>query len=72
MDNAELTAPPPTPANENVNPFHRIGTALFELHRLRRMLVAADKSGYLANDWLEYRQALKGLDHAIKNCLPYL
>ena len=61
-----------TPANENANPLHQIGTGLMELHRLRRKLVAKDKSGYSADQWRRYHDALRQADEAIRSYLTYL
>jgi hypothetical protein len=63
---------PPAPGNDNENPLHRADTALIELHRLRRDLVAKDKTGYSADQWQRYSEALAGLDEAISLVLPYL
>lgn len=63
---------PPAPGNENQDPLHQPGTALLELHRLRRQLVAKDKTGYSADQWRRYGETLAGLDEAISLVLPYL
>ena len=63
---------PLSPSNDNQNPLHQPGTALLELHRLRRELVAKDKTGYSADQWWRYSEALAGLDEAISLVLPYV
>lgn len=62
----------PVPSNDNADPFGKVGTALLELNRLRRQMLAKDKRGYSTDQWRRYHEALKGLDHAIALCLPYL
>jgi hypothetical protein len=64
--------PLPTPANENNDPFRKAGTALLELYRLRRQLLAKDKTGYSPDQWDRHHAALKGLDRVISRVLPYL
>jgi hypothetical protein len=64
--------PLPPAANENANPFHKVGTGLMELHRLRRTMLAKDKTGYSPEQWHRYHAVLKGLDEAINLYLPYL
>lgn len=69
IDNANDV--PPAPGNDNENPLRQPDTALMELHRLRRELVAKDKTGYSADQWRRYGEAIAGLDEAINLVQPY-
>ncbi len=64
--------PLPTPANDNRNPFDRVDTAFFEVHRLRRQLVAKDKTGYSPEQWRGYHEVLKQVDDVLRDAWPYV
>ncbi len=63
---------PPLAANDNPNPFHDPATAYLELHRLRRDLMAKDKTGYSADQWRRYSEVLQQLEAALSLLRPYL
>ncbi len=63
---------PPTPANDNNDPLARIDTALDEMYRIRRQVLACDASGFTFDQRLERRRVLQKLDKAIRRCLSYL
>ena len=63
---------PPPPANENADPFLRADTALAELYRLRREVVATETGGRTHEWWREHRAVLQKLDGAIRRCLAEL
>ena len=61
------------PANDNANPFRRPNTALAELYRLRRDLLAKDMTaGYTLGQWMERDETLRELDRGIAVCLSHL
>jgi hypothetical protein len=57
------------PANENRDPFLQADTALNELYRLRRDVLAIDADLYSFEQWKERQRVLKRLDEAIGICL---
>ena len=61
--------PDHTPANENRNPFLQADTALDELYRRRREVLAIDADLYSFEQWKERERVLKRLDEAIHICL---
>jgi hypothetical protein len=60
---------PPPAANENIDPFLRADTALSELYRLRRQVLATETGARTLEWWREHRAVLKKLDGAIRRCL---
>jgi hypothetical protein len=63
---------PPTPANDNQDPLGRADTALDEMYRIRRQVLACDLSGLTFDQRLERRRVLQKLDNAIRLCLSHL
>jgi hypothetical protein len=57
------------PANENRDPFLQADTALDELYRLRRDVLAIAADLYSFVQWKERERVLKRLDEAIHICL---
>jgi hypothetical protein len=64
--------PLPPCANDNANPLHQAGPGLMYLCRLRRRLVAKDKTGYSPGQWRRYHEALRQTDEVIRLYLAYL
>jgi hypothetical protein len=62
---------PPMPANDNQDPLGRADTALDELYRIRRQVLACDSSGFTFDQRLERRRVLQKLDKAIRCCLSF-
>src|SRR3954447_10278562 len=62
----------PLPANENANPFQRADTALEELYRIRRSVLARDPGDFTIEQWRQRKEALMKLDDAINTCLSHL
>ncbi len=62
----------PPPANENVDPFLRADTALDELYRIRRSVLARDSRNFTPEQWRERKDALTKLEKAIRTCLSCL
>jgi hypothetical protein len=62
----------PPAANSNIDPFLRADTALYELYRLRREVLARDQARRTAEQWRQRNEALKKLDRAIRTCLSHL
>jgi hypothetical protein len=60
------------PANENIDPFLQADTALDELYRIRRAVLARDPSDFTPEQWRERKEALTKLDKAIRTCLSCL
>jgi hypothetical protein len=60
------------PANENVDPFLQADTALDELYRIRRSVLARDPRDFTPGQWRERKEALTKLDNAIRTCLGCL
>ena len=60
------------PANDNHDPFLHADTALEELYRHRRELLAIDADLYTFELWKERQQVLNRLDEAISTCLGAL
>jgi hypothetical protein len=59
--------------NDNFNPVFRYAdTALAELYRARRELLAVDGSRRPLSWWRERRAALDAIAEAEQLCLPYL
>jgi hypothetical protein len=59
--------------NDNFNPLFRYAdTALAELCRVRRELLAVDGSNRPLSWWRERRGALDAIARAERLCLPYL
>jgi hypothetical protein len=68
----DTTDQPQAVANENTDPFLRADTALEELYRLRRWVLASDPTNLTMEQWRQRRQALMKLDKAINTCLSCL
>ena len=62
-------SPDHIPANENRDPFLQADTALDELYRFRREVLAIDADLYSFEQWKERERVLKRLDEAIAICL---
>lgn len=60
------------PANDNHDPFLHADTALEELYRHRRELLAIAVDLYTFALWKERQQVLNRLDEAISTCLGAL
>jgi hypothetical protein len=60
------------PANENIDPFLQADTALDELYRIRRAVLARDSGKFTPEQWRERKEALAKLDNAIRTCLSCL
>jgi hypothetical protein len=60
------------PANENIDPFLQADTALDELYRISRAVLARDPGDFTPEQWRERKEALTKLDKAIRTCLSCL
>ncbi len=60
------------PENDNTDPFEYADTALAELYRIRRLLLAVDGSNRPLSWWRERRAVLAAFDEVERLCLPYL
>lgn len=67
MDNERETTP--EAVNDNCDPFTRADTALTELYKLRRDVLAKDTGNYTLAKWQERRTVLARLEAAIRVCL---
>jgi len=61
--------PTPTPANDDRDPFLQADTALGELYRIRRDILAIPPDRYSFQKWQERQRVLRQLGDAIEVCL---
>jgi hypothetical protein len=64
--------PTADPANENADPLRRADSALAEMYRLRRELLAADTTGRPLSWWRARRKALAEFEEVERLCLDHL
>jgi hypothetical protein len=60
------------PSNDNRDPFASPDTALAEIYRLRRELLAVDPAGRPLSWWRDRRKALAAFEEAERLCLEHL
>jgi hypothetical protein len=58
--------------NDNFNPFQYPDTALAELYRIRRNVLAADTTGRPLSWWRDRRTFLAEVEEIERLCRPYL